>query len=130
MKSVALILAFYFFLGSLFPLMDFSQMAKMANLWEHYQLHRLEAVKTGDNINFASFLTKHFIECDQHSHTGDSNHQNLPLTQFQGGSCFLPSKSLLPKYSVVHTYPSLPILDDNLPAFDHFNSVFRPPIFA
>ena len=128
MKFAALFLSIYLFMGSLFPLMDFSQLAKMVNLWQHYKLHQAEIAEGGESLSFASFWIKHYVDDDPHSHPDDNGHQSLPLTQISCGACFLLSQHYFPKFNFSHIFSDQHVEDDILPSFDLSQSLFRPPI--
>jgi hypothetical protein len=78
LKTTAKILAFYFLLGSLFPNTDFSQLAKVLNLCEHFNEHKKDAVE--QSVSLMDFLADHYAN-QGHQHSNDSSHQNLPLYQ-------------------------------------------------
>ena len=48
MKLTAILLAFYIFLGSLFPGTDYGQFLRISDLVQHIQVHRLEAAEAQD----------------------------------------------------------------------------------
>ena len=68
-------------LGALIPRSDFSQLTKVKELAEHYELHKSEALENGQTIKFIEFVFLHFVEGDDHDHE-DSDHEDLPFKQF------------------------------------------------
>ena len=79
LKLTANILAFYLLLGSFIPRTDFSQLLKLKDLQEHYQLHQLEAKLAGIEFTLQEFLYDHFIQPDGHEHEGEEDHESLPM---------------------------------------------------
>ncbi|NNE30374.1 MAG: hypothetical protein HKN16_12105 [Saprospiraceae bacterium] len=71
-------MAVYFSFGACMPRTDFSQLLKLDELSEHYQLHVEEANQVGEEMTLSSFLYLHFIVGDEHQHEGE-DHEDLPL---------------------------------------------------
>lgn len=82
MKLTAYIMIFYFTLGACIPKCDFSQLLKINDLMEHYELHQKEAIALGKTVNFSEFLLLHFFNAEQHEHDSENSHDNLPLQNF------------------------------------------------
>ncbi|MFK7933731.1 MAG: hypothetical protein AB8G22_09485 [Saprospiraceae bacterium] len=76
------ILLILFCTGAGIPKGDFSQLTKINDLMEHYQLHQEEATALGEAITFVDFLYLHFITGEEHQHDTEDDHNNLPLQQF------------------------------------------------
>ena len=80
LKFSANILAFYLLLCSFIPRTDFSQLLRLKDLQEHYQLHCQEAELAGKEVCLQEFLYDHFIEHNNHEHEGDGcSHEGLPM---------------------------------------------------
>jgi hypothetical protein len=84
LKVFSLIMAIYFALGSLFPVTDFAQLAKVPNMWEHYTQHRDMAVLEGKEAGFVDFLRLHFYSPSEHQ--GEHEHDDLPYHSANSGS--------------------------------------------
>lgn len=71
--------------------MDFSQLAKVRHVFEHYGEHLAE---TGDPFSFFDFFWAHFIEPAAHdSQHPPSDHQELPFQSIGSPSIFAVSPS-------------------------------------
>lgn len=79
MKITPLILAAYLLLGSLFPRTDFSQLARLASMGQHYRLHLEEARQGGSEMSFGDFWIMHYFEPALHQGEHEQDHHNLPL---------------------------------------------------
>jgi hypothetical protein len=80
MKFTAYILAIYLLLGSFIPRTDFSQLLRLKDLQEHYQLHCQEAEMAGKEVCLQEFLYDHFIEHNDHEHAENGcSHEGLPM---------------------------------------------------
>lgn len=129
MKLIAKILAFYFFLGSIFPNTDFSQLAKVFNLCEHFVEHKQEN-KTDDGftISVVSFLADHYSQCETHRHSSGNDHQNLPLQQLNPSADFVFNKIPLTKNIELHNSGSKIHFTNNQFSRDYHQSIFQPPV--
>jgi hypothetical protein len=81
MPVLTKLMACYFLLGSFLPQSDFSQLAKLGQLVEHYEFHRELATAEGQSFSFLEYLSIHFTHPDEHGHH-DNSHQDLPLQSF------------------------------------------------
>ena len=70
------------FIGSLIPNSDFSQLTRVPDMLEHYELHQQEVMNLNIEISFWEFLKIHFITPDGHEHEGNDDHQNCPFQSF------------------------------------------------
>jgi len=80
----------YLFVGSLFPGMDFGQLAKLGNVLEHYTKHRAEGPPSVSAVaSFVDFIWTHFIKPAAHDgqHPGN-DHQELPFQSISSASIF------------------------------------------
>ncbi|MEZ4932518.1 MAG: hypothetical protein R2788_10410 [Saprospiraceae bacterium] len=68
-------------LGSFIPRTDFSQLLRLKDLQEHYQLHCQEAEMAGKEVCLQEFLYDHFIEHNDHEHAEKNgcSHEGLPM---------------------------------------------------
>lgn len=128
MQLTAKILALYFLLGSFFPRTDFSQIAALPDLYDHFQEHRKEVIAKGASLSFLDFLQQHFISPDGHAHQ-DNSHQDLPLSTVQTLFNFYFSDTF--DWS---DFTNSEFFDANLTWLDQFvfkdftQSLLRPPI--
>lgn len=68
----------YFFLGSMIPYTDFSQLLLLADTAEHYLEHKERAEISGEEFCPVEFIIEHYFE-KNHS---EENHDNLPLHNY------------------------------------------------
>lgn len=132
MKCLTYILIFYFSLGACIPNCDFSQLWKLNDLMEHFELHQEEAQAAGETINFSEFLYSHFIDGDDdHDHEEEDNHENLPFQTIASSIVLcVDSNQEMPstfKYGLSET--ALPIYSSILLAGFTFD-IFHPPTIA
>ncbi len=127
MRATVYILIVYFLAGSILPGMDFSQLAKLPNLMEHFRHHRAE----DDSTTALSFFLQHFVNPNLHHHkeAGDC-HKKLPLKSFeQVLNYFIPEASstaisscFINKIQPLASREFLPLLS--------ISAIFRPPIIV
>lgn len=79
----------YFFVGSLIPQGDFSQLTLIPDLFEHFEVHQIEARAAGEEITFLEFLTEHYIDTEGHDHDGEDEHPCMPMQQMSSGFQYL-----------------------------------------
>ncbi len=84
LKAFSFIMAIYFTLGSFFPATDFSQLAKVPNMWSHYTQHREMAIQNGEEVGFVDFLRFHFYTPSEHQ--GEHEHDDLPYHSLNSGT--------------------------------------------
>lgn len=95
MKWLAPIVAFYLSLFSLLPMNVWEECAKLPELYQHYQLHRLEE----PDHSFADFLAEHYGDKGDH-HAQHHDHAKLPVKAAHPGtdagwtSVYLPGSPL------------------------------------
>lgn len=117
----------YFSLGACFPRNDFSQLLKINDLLEHYELHQKEANALGETITFTEFILLHFSNADGHEHKNENGHDNLPLKNFTTSMvlCLVNPLTLNTFYN--------PFIERSLPEFkSHYIQtiafdIFHPP---
>ena len=79
-RMFAKFFSFYFLLGSLLPGTNFSDLVRIPDLVDHYQLHVEEAALICEEYSILNFVNDHFINPDKHTQKGhDQDHQDLPL---------------------------------------------------
>jgi hypothetical protein len=77
LRLIAYILLVYWSLGSFFPLGDFSQLAMLPSLVQHYRLHKAESEQA---LSFPAFFALHYSGASSHQHhDGGAGHHDLPL---------------------------------------------------
>jgi len=77
MKSLGVILlAFWLTLGSFMPQNDMEELAKIPNLYAHFQEHKEQQ---GNHLTFLDFITEHYStkNCE------DKGHKQLPFFEHQ-----------------------------------------------
>ena len=129
MKLINYFLLIYFSIGACFPNCDFSQLAQLDELMEHYMLHQTEARLEGEQISFTDFLFEHFIQGETEDHQHDDEHDELPLySECNGIPLWHYQKSSLSYRTVSDPYVSVTFVTDQLLEHDYLNKVFHPPI--
>ncbi len=122
-------MALYFFIGSIFPNTDFSQMTKIFNLVEHFNEHKKENEKKGESFSLVKFFAEHYTQTGHHNHSNGHCHQKLPLHQFGGFTADFVAQTI--------PFISSPEFEKNSPllagiyqwnAYEFIPSVFQPPI--
>lgn len=88
MKSIfSTVLAIWICLGSLMPMNDMEELAKVPDLIYHFQEHKAES---GGDFSFFQFLDEHYGHGKQ---TQDQKHKKLPFFEHQcPGLVFLVSQ--------------------------------------
>ena len=131
MKGVALILAFYLFLGGLFPQMDYSQIGRMDDLLEHYREHKTEVLNAGQKaICLFEFIQLHFITQHKHDHPdGEENHANLPFQSIHSSLILIQvnAAELLPFFTNKNKPIQIPFAENFQPS-EFISSVFLLPL--
>lgn len=112
----------YLGLGSLIPRADFSQLAKIDHLLQHFELHQRENPELG----FSDFLYMHLIEGDDHQHSNADDHENLPLKKIQTTNLLLQFSTFccrvnLPELTVLNDFYLAPI------SYKPTSLIFQPP---
>jgi hypothetical protein len=107
MKIVALFLAGYLLLGSLFPGMDYSQLTRLPNLYFHFQEHQSSSLLMEETESISDFLIAHFWSTKDHHQQDIAGHAhgNLPLSVLSGSFHFVPTQQawvLLVSSEAVH----------------------------
>ncbi len=127
MKAMALLLAGYMFLGSLFPQVDFSQLPKVIYAFQHFQQHRQEETKAGRTVSIWQFAELHFFQPSEHGH--QQEHNQLPLHSLGNAFTAVPMQyPVLLQLTFVknisrHFYTNQSL---HLPGF--LSDIFRPPL--
>jgi hypothetical protein len=130
MKLTALSLAIYLFIGSLFPQMDYSQLGRMDDLLEHFEIHNQELVDNGlDTISFIEFFQLHFISKKQHDHPDEEDHHGkLPFQTINTSLVLAQSSSPVLMQLHVPTQLQATILFTNtFYTSDYITAIFQPP---
>ncbi len=73
---VALVLAFLFLIGSLFPRTDMEEVFKIPNLVQHYLEHKEKATQ---GFSFLDFLNLHYGINSTHAQTHQKEHASVPM---------------------------------------------------
>lgn len=129
MKIFAQFMALYFLLGSLFPWTDFSQLAKIPNLFEHYECHMAEAAAEGENPVFTDFFKEHFFGSINKEHQDPTHHQ-LPLKTINIDFQFVISKVLAIQFKKIVVKRNHSFGTQSLFGSDFSTNLYHPPIFA
>lgn len=130
MKASAIILAFYVFVGSLFPQTDFSQLPKVVYAFKHFRQHYQQEAVAGKNVSLWKFAELHFFNPKKHEAGHEQQHTQLPLHSIN--TVFATAEfhqHILPELSLIKTFTSIFSFDQsmNLPGF--LSNIFRPPVF-
>ncbi|MBK7406968.1 MAG: hypothetical protein IPL49_13320 [Saprospirales bacterium] len=129
MRLLARLFLVYWILGSFFPQADFSQMANLASLYQHFKLHQAEATATGQSITVAGFFLLHYPASVAHQHPGaPQSHQDLPLKSLQDVHWVDGRQVFLPLFRPADTSSGMQraaadSLQEGIPS-----TVFRPPL--
>ncbi|MEZ4950223.1 MAG: hypothetical protein R2879_13175 [Saprospiraceae bacterium] len=129
MKIFANIMAVYFLLGSFFPRTDFSQLAKVPNIFKHYECHVLESKAKHVKPDFTKFLTDHFFGSLEHEHQDQSHHQ-LPLKTINLDFQFLVTKQANLLIKNLLNLTQRVFSTNNLIGVDFTLNLFHPPIHS
>ncbi len=130
MRIITYLLLSYFTLGALIPQGDFSQLLKLNDLMEHYDLHQKEAILLGEDISFSAFLYLHFIDGEEHEHEDENDHDNLPFQNITSPIVLCPASSpMLTAFVNDIAEANLPTYNSVFQAGITFD-IFQPPIFA
>ncbi len=129
-KTISISLLFIFSLTAVVPSTTWGDMAKIANLLEHYQVHKNE----DSSLSFWSFMQLHY-GADFQMHQTAHDHSKLPLKNATPSVCAFiivndiaystfniitlltipePQKAVLPSY--VHIFTS-----------QHLSDIWQPP---
>ena len=129
MKAMAMTLAVYLLLGSLFPRTDFSQLPRVAFAIQHLQQHLQEERASGEVRSVWEFAVKHFFNPQDHAPGHEQEHSQLPLQSVNSIAAFtLTSPSVFPKLTLrVCTSIIIP-QNQSIPKMEVYGSIFRPPI--
>lgn len=128
MQLTAKILAFYLFLGSFFPRMDFSQLTKIPGMITHYQLHIEEAKLLGTTYDIWQFMNDHFINPDGHTHqVSDNPHENLPFNSIHSVIHFILEQFQIPEFSFSPNFFSTFSFSIGAYMTGFLDAVFHPP---
>ena len=131
LKLLAQILAFYMFFGSLIPNSDFSQLTRVADMMEHFQLHQEEVVKLNVDFSFWEFLKIHFITPNDHEHDGNDDHQNCPFQSFCPSLNFVLSTDNTAFAEAVSTFIQEDLIYNNTFHLSGFvTTEIQPPSFS
>ena len=128
MKFLANILAIYLLLGSFIPRTDFSQLLKLKDLQEHYQLHQLEARLAGVDFTIHEFLYDHFVQPDGHEHEGEDDHEGLPMYSCPSSVLMAFANMDVEKMpSDLSVFSTTPSFENNFYSFLSLSGIDRPP---
>jgi hypothetical protein len=83
-KFTSLSLAFYIFIASLIPKLDFEEFVKIPRLVSHFYEH----TKLNSRLNFIAFLSEHY----QTSHKENPEHQDLPFVNHHFANIILAER--------------------------------------
>jgi len=130
MKLLTYILLLHFIIGACIPKSDFSQLAKISNLLEHYEIHQKEALRMNVSISFMGFMYVHFFSDQEHEHSDKSAHNKLPLKSFNS---LLILFSIFSKYTrnfdINSNIETLNVVNNSLETQDYQPSIFHPPAY-
>lgn len=129
MKAIALTLAFYMLLGSLFPQADFSQLPKVIFAFKHFQQHVQEEAEAGRSVSFWKFAELHFFQPSEHGQGHQQEHSQLPLHSVgQVFSAVELHQLALPFFVFVQNSSTIRQADQTLDLAGFSLGIFRPPV--
>jgi len=116
------------FLGSLIPHSDYSQLLKLRELVDHYELHKLEAQVAGEEMSLYEFFHLHFIIGDEHEHHS-SDHEDLPFQHFTSGmNLYIFSNDFNFEFSNTRPFRNVQFMTDFLFIDEEYlQTIFQPP---
>lgn len=131
MKAMALTLAVYMFLGSLFPRTDFSQLPRLVFAFQHFNTHLQEERASGEFESLWDFAVKHFFNPTQHAPGHEKEHSQLPLQNVNAGIAFtLTPANWLPRLFSSTITTKMLFADQSMHSINYLQSIFRPPIHS
>ncbi len=129
MRIMAVTLAIYMFLGSLFPQTDFSQLPKSVFAIQHFQQHLQEERASGEFESPWNFAVKHFFNLQDHAPGHEHEHSQLPYQSVNSiGAFTLANASFFPPLNLLVISSDILLQDQAIPKIDVYDSIFRPPI--
>ena len=128
MKVLVYILIFQFSSGALMPLNDFSQLANIPYLIDHFNLHVKEAQEIGEDFTIVDFIYLHYISPDEHVHDTPYNHEDLPLKNINSSVTMC-----LNSIDELNLSPNTQWVDNDFAvrsfmSFEFNHSIFHPPL--
>ena len=129
-RFLAISLLFYFLIGALLPRTDFSQLLQLHHLFEHYQLHKIEAEIEGTELSLSSFLMQHLFEYDDHEHEDQQEHEQLPFHQISTSLTFFMPNYIDPDQTEMSMCSPTPNAYLLYILEGVGSSVFHPPSFS
>jgi hypothetical protein len=123
MKLASLLLSFHILLGSLLPHADYTELSKLPELYEHYQLHQRQS---NGQLGLTDFLVMHYTDRE---HQQSEDDVQLPFQHHHSCTAivfyFLPTfyfqfTPLLLKVSVGFCFQSRCFSS-------YLSSIFQPP---
>jgi hypothetical protein len=123
MKLASLLLSLHILLGSLLPHADYTELSKLPDLYEHYQLH---LAKSNGKLSLTDFLAMHYTDSQHSQSEGDVE---LPFQHHH--TCVGAVVYFLPDFQFQFT-PIEPTADLSYPPLSPFfptafTSIFQPP---
>lgn len=126
---MALTLAVYMFLGSLFPRTDFSQLQKFAFAIQHFHQHLQEERASGELESLWNFAVEHFFNPQDHAPGHEQEHSQLPYQSVNSIAAFtLTDTNFFPMLNLPIISSSILLQDQTIPKIEIYGSIFRPPI--
>jgi uncharacterized protein YfbU (UPF0304 family) len=127
-QMIAILLSMQILLGSLFPNVDTTQLAKIGELIKHYQEH---VATENQDLSFVDFLIMHYSSDSNHTKTAKHSHSNLPHLDSHHvviAYCEPVFKSIIPSSSnVLRSFPEPNFAWQNLYHFSLSQTLLNPP---
>ncbi len=127
-RGFALLFAFYFTLGSLFPGTDFRQLGLMVNMVHHYNTHRVLAESSAEDTGFLAFIWEHIISPADHDDLKNHTHAGLPFQVLQQCVSFIFAWAPLSLVQTEEARSQPAFFHPSLELWNLFYDVFHPPI--
>ena len=125
---IAILLSMQILLGSLFPNVDTTQLAKIGELVKHYKEH---VATESQDLSFVDFLIMHYSSDSKHTKTAKHSHSNLPHLDSHHvviAYCEPVFKNIIPSSSTIfQSFPEPNFTWQNLYHFSLSETLLNPP---
>lgn len=128
MKLFSILLILYLSCGACVPMFDYSQLFKISDLIDHYDLHQKEANFYGKSVSFFDFMAIHYFNYDGHDHDGEKHHEDSPFQSNYIVTTFYCLSSYWVEISrTKYLHQTTPRYYHEYNPTDFIKSIFHPP---
>jgi len=106
-KAIAILLAVHFFVGSLFPDMDYQRLLHMACAADHYSFHQKEALDNGTSFTVFDFVMDHYLAPANDLYDSENGHEEHPCSHSHNHTIDIAKLPL--------DFPNLLVVDEVVP---------------